>query len=85
MSVLDGLSLAAQHREHEAWLDFVKEWQSLFPTTPMNDKVCDPLVRSIEVWGERLVALRLRQTEETRANALQYKLDSYVQAKGETR
>lgn len=81
---LDAKMFVAQNDEHEAWLDFVKEWNLLHPQPAgfnLNAKICNPLVKAIEVWGERLVALRVQQDDVDRVIALQDKLNAYADAK----
>lgn len=76
MSFLD--TLPEMDAEYEAWQDFVTEWRAL--GLPDMDE-CDPLIRAIELWGERLAAFRLVQTPEQRATALADHVKSYEEAK----
>lgn len=69
------------HQEWLAWTEGVcaelKELD-IEPNAPTSDR----LMRSIELWGERLVALRSEQSADLRAVALADKYDKFCQAKG---
>ncbi len=52
-------------REWNTWQEVVKLWPG-----KMNDPEWNRLVRTIQLWGEHLVALRIVQPEGTRSNAL---------------
>lgn len=79
-SVSDLTFLKLQTDEHEAWKTFINEWRAL-GLPDINDAAYDPMVRSIEVWAERLVTLRGSQSEATRAIALADKMLAYERAK----
>ena len=68
----------------EPWM--LKEWEAwqrvaaIWPGTPlpdMNHPRWNLLVRAIQCWGENLVALRVRQTEAIREQALTDAVDRY--------
>lgn len=65
------------HNEWEAWQDVVAEWRALVPGLDLNDTRCSPLVRAVELWAEKLVALRLAQDPVTRHNACAEKHHAY--------
>lgn len=54
--------------EWETWQSVVHEW----PGGAINDKRNDRVVAAIRLWGEKLVALRLTQTDTARLVALEY-------------
>lgn len=58
----------AMGAEHQAWLDMVADFREL--GINVNDEKYNPLVKSICLWGERLVYLRVNQTVQIRVNAL---------------
>ena len=70
--------------EYEAWQQVVAEWRKhpSLAELNMNDPSFNPLIRAIELWGERLTALRLQQTSDERAQALDGHLVAYEQARG---
>jgi hypothetical protein len=73
-------SIRAREREHEAWLQLVKEWDRLHPQPAgfnLNAPICNSLVRAIELWGEQLVALRVLQSPEEIRKIRQEKADAY--------
>ena len=74
----------AASEEHEAWQKVVEEWNVLHPQPGgfnLNGKICQPLVKAIELWGERLVGLRVQQDSVDRVIALQDKINAYADAK----
>lgn len=54
-----------QQAEWNAWQDVVKDWRKI--VGDINDPKYTPLVRSIQVWGEYLVALREDQGDAEKA------------------
>ena len=54
------------HEEWEAWQLVVKE----FNASVGDINAYDPLVKAIQLWGEKLVKLRVSQSPEEREKAL---------------
>lgn len=54
--------------EYKAWLDVVADFRHI--VGEINDPKYDALIRSVILWGEQLVGLRVVQTEEMRQAAL---------------
>lgn len=69
--------------EYDAWQRFVAEWRACPPLAgiDLNDSDITPVVHAIEVWGERLVALRMKQTRDERQRAIDDKTAAYVQVR----
>lgn len=85
MAVPDMLALMeAQEKEHEAWRVAMDEWRAAFPDADPNDKQYDPLIKAIELWGERLVALRITDPD-TITRALDSKRRLWARADVERR
>jgi hypothetical protein len=60
------MSINNQHEqlmEHDAWLKAIEEFRKAFPDADPNDEQFNPLFRALELWGERLVALRFTMPE----------------------
>lgn len=68
-------------QEHEAWKVVVAEWQRL-RLPDFNGERVAPLVRAIELWGERLSALRSFATPEDQAKWLAEAATKYARSKG---
>lgn len=66
MSFLD--NLPRMNAEFEAWKQVVKQFRAL--GFDINDARFNPLVKAVHAWGEELVSLRVKQSEELRARAL---------------
>lgn len=62
--------LVEMEAEHDAWLLTVAELREATGGESWNDEKWTPLANAVILWGERLVALRVEQTEEVRAQAL---------------
>lgn len=65
----DAAPMNEGHYEIDGWHCVVAEWRQLVPDLDWNSPQVNGLVRAIEMWGERLVALRLTQDDETRRRA----------------
>ncbi len=55
------------------------EFNRVFPDADINDERFNPLVRALELWGERLVALRV-MLPHTIDKALEEHVLAYVRA-----
>lgn len=73
----------AMEREHEHWLVVVSEWDDAIGRS-MNEPEYNNLIDAIEVWGERLVQLRMLQSPTDHDAIVASKLDKY-RARGGTR
>lgn len=71
-------AIAAQ--EYEAWKAVVAEWQRL-RLPDFNGERATPLVRAIELWGERIAALRSFATPEDRVKWLAEAVTKYDRAR----
>lgn len=69
--------------EYDAWQAVVAEWRAhpALKDLDLNDATFNPLARAIELWGERLTALRVTQTPEQRAKALDDHKIAYEQVR----
>jgi hypothetical protein len=67
--------------EHDAWKDACSELLRLLPAgADLDFAKYDPVVRSIQRWGERLVRVRRHQDDDTIDRAYRLADDGYTAA-----
>lgn len=70
----------AQLAEWEAWQDYCKELRKIIPDMiDINGEAFDPMMNAIRRWGEKLVRLRVLQTDDERVAAYREHEEKYVQ------
>ena len=75
----DDVQIPTMIDEHNAWQEVAIKLLGV--DLDSNKPELNPLVRTIQLWGEHLAALRIEQSQEDRAKARDYAEKALEQAK----
>lgn len=68
--------LGLMQYEWKGWQDVVREFNRAIPSG-INDPQFNPLIKAIQLWGEKLTKLRTAQDEKVREKAFRDYEDAY--------